>query len=77
MSTYLYHEIKTEICEDKFIFCIVFDIFEYQRACFVLKWTASNSYLGSPQNKISYVKYWSVVVWRRKRDLYNNTIKNE
>ena len=73
MSTYLYHEIKTETCGDKFISCIVFDIFEYQRAYFVLKWTASDS----SQKKISYVKYWSVVVWRRKRDLYNNTIKNE
>ena len=46
MSTYLYHEIKTETCGDKFISCIAFDIFEYQRAYFVLKWTASNSYLG-------------------------------
>ena len=46
MSTYLYHEIKTETCGDEFFSGIVFDIFEYQRACFVLKWTASNSYLG-------------------------------
>ena len=55
MSTYLYHEIKTETCGDKFISCIALDIFEYQRAYFVLKWTASNSYLGYAICKPEYL----------------------